>query len=247
METAVTKRLPHEERRGAAILPCTMPLDASSETSSQPEPPHFCARIANAAPFAPAQQYFGTLLLMTAVMLSRVIGYVREPIFLGFWRWATHRCLRRWFHHSRFPELHCRGGAASITFISIYNAFLRRKREEEAEKTSPSHHRDDDRTGLGVVLAEIYTPQVLRLVVPKFDAEQMRCAYISRVFSSRHRSSSTSRVVRLCCFPALFLFPAFGPLLKRLHYSGASYWENSSEFLLLPTCLGRSFHRSFSD
>src|SRR5258706_2206125 len=70
----------------------------------------------------------------------------------------------------------------------------------------------------GVAPAEIYTPQLLRLVVPKFDAEQMAlCVHLTRILLPAQIFFYVGGVVSAVLLShRLFLFPAFGPLLYNL-------------------------------
>src|SRR5512146_300319 len=77
-----------------------------------------------------------TVLLMFAVMLSRVIGFFREA-YIAYAFGAGHATdaynaaftLPDWLNYL------VAGGTASITFIAIYTKFLAEKREDEAQKT----------------------------------------------------------------------------------------------------------------
>ena len=158
-----------------------------------------------------------TLLLMTAVMLSRVIGYVREAYIA--WAFGAGRLTDAYVAGFTIPDFLnyiVAGGAASITFISIYTRFLAEKREDEAEKTfSIIITVMTTVLAFGVVLAEIYTPQLLRLVVPKFDAGQMAlCVHLTRILLPAQIFFYVGGVVSAVLLSRrLFLFPAFGPLL----------------------------------
>src|SRR5882724_10347759 len=187
---------------------------ASSETSPQPASTSVLARALRA--LRPSHQHSNTsatLLLMTAVMLSRVIGYVREAYIA--WAFGAGRLTDAYVAGFTIPDFLnyiVAGGAASITFISIYTRFLAEKREDEAEKTFSIII-----TVLffGIVLAEIYTPQLLHWVVPKFDAEQMAlCVHLTRILLPAQIFFYVGGVVSAVLLSRrLFLFPAFGPLL----------------------------------
>src|SRR6266849_6539318 len=110
---------------------------ASSETSAQLVSVGIFARALRT--LRPSHQHSNTsatLLLMTAVMLSRVIGYVREAYIA--WAFGAGRLTDAYVAGFTIPDFLnyiVAGGAASITFISIYTRFLAEKREDEAEKT----------------------------------------------------------------------------------------------------------------
>src|SRR5689334_22351982 len=80
--------------------------------------------------------FSATLLLMSAVMLSRVIGYVREAyIAWAFGAGPLTDAYNAAFTIPDWLNYLVAGGTASITFISIYTRFLSEKKEAEAQKT----------------------------------------------------------------------------------------------------------------
>src|SRR6266852_6261241 len=191
---------------------------ASSETSAQLVSPGILARALRT--LRPSHQHSNTsatLLLMTAVMLSRVIGYVREAYIA--WAFGAGRLTDAYVAGFTIPDFLnyiVAGGAASITFISIYTRFVAEEREDEAQKTfSIIITVMTTVLAFGVVLAEIYTPQLLRLVVPKFDAQQMAlCVHLTRILLPAQIFFYVGGVVSAVLLSRrLFLFPAFGPLL----------------------------------
>src|SRR5467141_4274620 len=89
--------------------------------------------------FRPSHQHSAlsaTLLMMAAITLSRVIGYVREAyIAYAFGAGQQTDAYVAAFTLPDWLNYIVAGGTASITFISIYTRFLAQKREEEARKT----------------------------------------------------------------------------------------------------------------
>src|SRR5438128_4666070 len=89
--------------------------------------------------FRPSHQhgiFSATVLLMSAVMLSRVIGYVREAyIAYAFGAGANTDAYVAAFTLPDWLNYIVAGGTASITFVSIYTRFLAEKREHDAQKT----------------------------------------------------------------------------------------------------------------
>src|ERR1700730_13717525 len=76
--------------------------------------------------------FSAALLAMAAVLLSRVIGYVREAyIAWSFGAGATTDAYVAAFQIPDFLAYLVAGGTASITFISIYTRFLAENREQE--------------------------------------------------------------------------------------------------------------------
>src|SRR5579864_4005922 len=116
-------------------------------------------------------EFSATVLLMGAVMLSRVIGYFREA-YIAYAFGAGHATdayvaaftLPDWLNYL------VAGGTASITFIAIYTRFLAEKREDEAQKTfSIIISVMTVVLGTGIVLAEIFAPPIERHLFPHFD------------------------------------------------------------------------------
>ncbi|HTH19284.1 MAG TPA: lipid II flippase MurJ, partial [Candidatus Udaeobacter sp.] len=73
---------------------------------------------------------------MTAVMLSRVIGFIRESyIAYQFGAGGQVDAYVAAFTLPDWLNYIVAGGTASITFVSIYTRFLAEKREADAQKT----------------------------------------------------------------------------------------------------------------
>src|ERR1041385_158577 len=110
---------------------------ANSADSPEAPPVRGFARLIRL--FRPSHQhsaFSATLLLMTAVMLSRVIGYVREAyIAYAFGAGPATDAYVAAFTLPEWLNYLVAGGTASITFISIYTRFLAEKREHEANRT----------------------------------------------------------------------------------------------------------------
>src|SRR5437016_13137604 len=88
--------------------------------------------------FRPSHQhtaFSATLLLMGTVMLSRVIGYVREAyIAYAFGAGPQTDAYVAAFTLPDWLNYIVAGGAASVTFISIYQRLLAEERGAEAPK-----------------------------------------------------------------------------------------------------------------
>src|SRR5215467_16378639 len=124
--------------------------------------------------FRPSHQhtaFSATLLLMSAIMLSRIIGYLREAYIA--WAFGVTPATDAYNAGFTIPDwlnYIVAGGTASITFVSIYTRFLAEKREEEARKTfSAVITIMTVVLGVAIVIAEIYAPQLNRLMFSKFD------------------------------------------------------------------------------
>ncbi len=158
-----------------------------------------------------------TVLLMFAVMLSRVIGFFREA-YIAYAFGAGHATdaynaaftLPDWLNYL------VAGGTASITFIAIYTKFLAEKREDEAQKTfSVIITVMTVVLGIGIVLAEIFAPHIERHLFPHFTADEMRlCVHLTRILLPAQVFFYVGGVVSAVLLSRrLFLLPAFGPLL----------------------------------
>jgi putative peptidoglycan lipid II flippase len=89
--------------------------------------------------FRPSHQhtaYSATLLLMSAVMLSRVVGYAREAyIAYAFGAGPLTDTFVAAFTLPDWLNYIVAGGAASITFISIYTRFLAEKLSQSSSRS----------------------------------------------------------------------------------------------------------------
>jgi putative peptidoglycan lipid II flippase len=176
--------------------------------------------------FRPSHQhtaFSATLLLISAVMASRVIGFARDA-YIG-WRFGASGATDVYLAAFTLPDwlnYIVAGGAASITFISIYTRFLAENRPEDAQKTfSIIITVMTAVLMVGTVFAEIFTPQfVMWMFGPKgshkgFSPEQIElCVYLTRVLLPAQIFFYVGGVVSAVLLShRLFLFPAFGPLL----------------------------------
>jgi len=161
--------------------------------------------------------FSATLLLMTAVMLSRVIGYVREAYIA--WAFGAGPQTDAYVAGFTIPDwlnYLVAGGTASITFISIYTRFLAEKKEAEAQKAfSIIITVMTAVLVFGVVLAEIFTPQIERHLFRGFTPDQLQlCVHLTRILLPAQIFFYVGGVVSAVLLShRLFLFPAFGPLL----------------------------------
>src|ERR1700720_546089 len=123
--------------------------------------------------FRPSHQhtaFSATLLLMGTVMLSRVIGYVREAyIAYAFGAGPQTDAYVAAFTLPDWLNYLVAGGTASITFISIYTRFLAQKREDEAQKTFSIIITVMTAVLIvGIGLAELFAPNIERHLFPRF-------------------------------------------------------------------------------
>jgi len=173
--------------------------------------------------FRPSHQhtaFSATLLLMGTVMLSRVIGYAREAyIAFAFGAGSQTDAYVAAFTLPDFLNYIVAGGAASITFISIYTRFLAEKRDADAQKTfSIIITVMTAVLVVGTLLTEIYAPAFVRWFVKDFKPDQIDlCIRLTRILLPAQIFFYVGGVVSAVLLShRLFLFPAFGPLIYNL-------------------------------
>jgi len=167
--------------------------------------------------------FSATLLLMGTVMLSRVIGYVREAyIAYAFGAGPQTDAYVAAFTLPDWLNYIVAGGAASITFISIYTRFLAEKREADAEKTFSIVVTVMTAVMIGgTIFTEIFTPQFVRWMFGPTsshagfsDAQIDLCVHLTRILLPAQIFFYVGGVVSAVLLShRLFLFPALGPLL----------------------------------
>jgi putative peptidoglycan lipid II flippase len=173
--------------------------------------------------FRPSHQhtaFSATLLLITAVMASRVIGYVRDAYIA--WAYGAAGLTDAYVTAFTLPDFLnyiVAGGSASITFIAIYTRFLAEKRDADAQKTfSIIITVMTAVMVVGTIFAEIFTPQFLRWYVKDFTPDKIElCAHLTRILLPAQIFFYVGGVVSAVLLShRLFLFPAFGPLIYNL-------------------------------
>src|SRR5437667_4392823 len=170
--------------------------------------------------FRPSHQHSAlsaTLLLMTTITLSRVIGYIREAyIAYAFGAGQQTDAYVAAFTLPDWLNYIVAGGTASITFISIYTRFLADKREQDAQKTfSIIITVMTTVLIVATIVAEIFTPQFAGWMFHGFTPEQMQlCVHLTRILLPAQIFFYVGGVVSAVLLShRLFLLPAFGPLI----------------------------------
>ncbi len=173
--------------------------------------------------FRPSHQhtaFSATLLLMGTVMLSRIIGYVREAyIAYAFGAGAQTDAYVAAFTLPDWLNYIVAGGAASITFISIYTRFLAEKRDADARKTfSVVITVMTTVMIVGTILTEIFTPQFVSWMFRGFSPAQVDLTvHLTRILLPAQIFFYVGGVVSAVLLShRLFLFPALGPLLYNI-------------------------------
>jgi len=161
--------------------------------------------------------FSATLLLMASVMLARVIGYLREMYVA--WAFGAGPKTDAYVAAFQIPDYLfylLAGGTTSITFISIYARHTSRGEEDCAQRAFDTTVTIMTVVALiGTVLVEIFTPQIARVIFPKFDAQQMElCIYLSRVLLPGQIFFYAGGVISAVLLSRkMFLYPALSPVL----------------------------------
>jgi putative peptidoglycan lipid II flippase len=161
--------------------------------------------------------YSATVLLVGAIALSRVIGYLREAYIA--WAFGAGPRTDAFVAAFTLPDLinyFLAGGTASITFISIFTRYTSEGREDEA------HHTFrivitvmSSVLAVSVVLAELFTPQFTHWWFPGFDTGQIAlCTYMTRVLLPAQLFFIIGGVVSAVLLSQrMFLVPALAPII----------------------------------
>jgi putative peptidoglycan lipid II flippase len=164
--------------------------------------------------------FSATVLLMVMVMLSRIIGYVRE-LYIA-WAFGVTKFTDAYNAGFTIPDwvnYLVAGGTASITFVSIYSRFLADKREEDAQKTfSIIITVMTSLLLVGIVLAEIFAPLLNHWMFPGFNREQLAlCNQLTRILLPAQLFFYVGGVVSAVLLThRLFILPALGPVIYNL-------------------------------
>jgi putative peptidoglycan lipid II flippase len=157
---------------------------------------------------------------MGTVMASRVIGYIREAyIAYAFGAGSQTDAYVAAFTLPDWLNYIVAGGAASITFISIYTRFLAEKRDGEAEKTFSVVITVMTAVMVaGTIITEILAPQFVRWMFHGFSAAQVELTvHLTRILLPAQIFFYVGGVVSAVLLShRLFLFPALGPLLYNI-------------------------------
>jgi putative peptidoglycan lipid II flippase len=161
--------------------------------------------------------FSATVLLVTAILLSRVVGFLREMYIA--WAFGANSITDAYNAGFTIPDwlnYLVAGGTASITFVSIYTRFLAEKREDEARKTFSAIITIMTAVlAVGILLAEIFAPQLDRLMFSKFQpAEFALCVHLTRILLPAQLFFYVGGVVSAVLLSRrMFLLPAVGPII----------------------------------
>jgi putative peptidoglycan lipid II flippase len=160
--------------------------------------------------------FSATLLLMTSVMLARVIGYLREMYVA--WAFGAGPKTDAYVAAFTIPDFLfyiLAGGTASITFISIYARYTAKGEERQAQQAFNSTITIMTLVTLaGTILVEIFTPQLERLIFPRFTTEQLElCVYLTRILLPGQIFFYAGGIVSAVLYSRrMFLYPALSPV-----------------------------------
>ncbi len=164
--------------------------------------------------------YSATVLLVAAVGLSRVIGYLREAYIA--WAFGAGANTDAYVAAFTLPDLVnylLAGGAASITFVSIFTRYSSEGREEEAQKTfSVVITVMSAVLAAFILLAEFFTPQFTAWWFPDFSPRQIElCVYLTRILLPGQLFFVIGGVVSAVLLSRrMFLIPALAPVIYNL-------------------------------
>jgi putative peptidoglycan lipid II flippase len=169
--------------------------------------------------FHPSHQhsaFSATLLLATTILLSRAFGFLREMyIAWAFGATSVTDAYNAGFTIPDWLNYLVAGGTASITFVSIYTRFLAENRAEEARKTFSAIVTIMTAVlVVGIMIAEIFAPQLNRLMFGKFPPAQFAlCVHITRILLPAQLFFYVGGVASAVLLARrMFLLPAIGPL-----------------------------------
>lgn len=193
-------------------------MPASSETHNATVATPFSRRFFRL--FHPSREhsaFSATVLLVSTIMLSRIVGFLREMYIA--WAFGATKITDAYLAGFTIPDwvnYLVAGGTASITFVSIYTRFLAEKREDEARKTfSAVITIMTVVLAVAILIAEVYAPQLNRLMFSKFDPAQFAlCVHLTRILLPAQLFFYVGGVVSAVLLSRrMFLLPAIGPIV----------------------------------
>ena len=154
---------------------------------------------------------------MGSVLASRALGYLREMYIA--WAFGAGHNTDAYFAAFQIPDFLnyiLAGGTASITFISIYTRHVSRDDEAGAQHAFNVVITIMSTVLLiGTLLLEFFTPQLVRLVFPKFSADQIDlCVHLTRILLPGQIFFYAGGIVSAVLLAKrMFLYPALSPAL----------------------------------
>ncbi|MGZ4815405.1 MAG: murein biosynthesis integral membrane protein MurJ [Terriglobales bacterium] len=161
--------------------------------------------------------YSATLLLMSTVMLSRIVGYLRDAyIAYAFGAGLQTDAYVAAFTVPDFLNYILAGGTTSITFIAIYTRYLANHEEKTADRTFSAIVTIMAAVLIvGIVIAEIFAPQITRTIFPHFTPDQnMLCVYLTRILLPAQLFFYVGGIISaVLASHRMFLVPSLAPII----------------------------------
>lgn len=177
----------HQEASGALTRPPIELAQVTGSSSTQPSPRTrfwWSRGLGLLHPSRAHSVYSATVILMVSTFLSRIIGLARvKYIAWLFGSGMQADALNAAFYLPDMISYFLVGGAASITFVTILTRYHDSGREAEGER-SLSVIISTMLLVLGgaILLAEIFTPWLVRPIVHGFDAQKIAlCVFLTRI------------------------------------------------------------------
>ncbi len=161
--------------------------------------------------------YSATMLLMSTVMLSRIVGYIRELYIAG--AFGANRITDVYYAAFTIPDFLnyiLAGGTTSITFIAIYTRYLANNEEEKADKTFSAIVTIMAAVlVVGIVIAEFLAPQITSAIFPHFTRQQHDlCVYLTRILLPAQLFFYVGGIMSaVLSSHRMFLVPSLGPII----------------------------------
>ena len=160
--------------------------------------------------------FSASLMLVAAIMLSRVFGALRD-VYVA-WQFGAGGQTDAYVAAFTLPDFVnylLSGGAVSITFITIYTRYFSEGQHEKARRTfSAIITMMTVVLGIAVIVGEIITPQFTRWFFPEFrPAEMQLCILLTRILLPAQIFFFLGTVMSAVLQSRrMFMLPAFAPV-----------------------------------
>jgi putative peptidoglycan lipid II flippase len=161
--------------------------------------------------------YSATLLLMSTVMLSRIIGYIREAYIA--WAFGAGQQTDAYVAAFTLPDFLnyiLAGGTTAITFVAIYTRYLANKEEDKADQTFSAIVTIMSAVLVaGIIITEIFAPQIVHVIFPHFTIAQSElCVYLTRILLPAQLFFYVGGVISAVLVShRMFLLPSLTPII----------------------------------
>lgn len=123
-------------------------------------------------------------ILMIAMFLSRILGFVREQVMTG--KFGQTYITDAYFAAFTVPDLLYNllvGGALSAAFIPVFSGYLAQEQEEEGWRVASTViNLSIILLAIGIIFGMLFTPVLMKLVAYKFSGETLELAiYLTRI------------------------------------------------------------------